>query len=298
LKRFQNEWKGNEIKSQSAKNTKELFNMLLKANSALANLLLGGNRVGNQFGNEDVVPEFKSSYYPTFFKLEKPSSESRPREIETSRQAKINLTTDAPNDYFTRPMDPGSFKVYENEREITHSDGVKVSGFNGKWILSLPSSDELIQKYRFMIEDSSRVIPFEETFYLKLIDKKVHSKSTPKRSKDMRDLPNLIEIGKDDFEAFGIDKYDVLKVLESDNGYEYYLNIDNVHMQSYLKAAKNEQIEEAKKQYELAVALMGLILIQDYKDQEGETPLGEFTRNYTRKISPLILPLVRDVAKV
>ena len=272
--------------------------MLLKANSALANLLLGGNRVGNQFGNEDVVPEFNSSYYPTFFKLEKPSSESRPREIETSRQAKINLTTDAPNDYFTRPMDPGSFKVYENEREITHSDGVKVSGFNGKWILSLPSSDELIQKYRFMIEDSSRVIPFEETFYLKLIDKKVHSKSTPKRSKDMRDLPNLIQIGKDDFEAFGIDKYDVLKVLESDNGYEYYLNIDNVHMQSYLKNSKIEQIEEAQKQYELAVALMGLILIQAFKNQEGEIPLGEFTRDYTRKISPLILPLVRDVAKV
>ena len=298
LKRFQNEWKGNEIKSQSDKNTKELFNMLLKANSALANLLLGGNRVGNLFGNEDVVPEFKSSYYPTFFKLVKPSSESRPREIEISRQAKINLTTDAPNDYFTRPMDPGSFEIYENDKEITHSDGVKLSGFNGKWILSLPSSDELIQKYRFVIEDNSRVIPFEETFCLKLVDKKIHAKSTPKRPKDMKDLPNLIKIGKNDFEAYDIDKYDVLKVEESDNGYDYYLNVDNVHMQSYLKTSKNEQIDEAKKQYELAVALMGLILIQDFKDQEGEIPLGEFTRNYTRKISPLILPLIRDVAKV
>ena len=69
-------------------------------------------------------------------------------------------------------------------------------------------------------------------------------------------------------------------------------------MQSYLKTSKNEQIEEAKKQYELAVALMGLILIQDYKNLEGKVPLGKFTRDFTRKISPLILPLVRDVAKV
>ena len=162
----------------------------------------------------------------------------------------------------------------------------------------MPSSDELIQKYRFVIEDNSRVIPFEETFCLKLVDKKIHAKSTPKRPKDMKDLPNLIKIGKNDFEAYDIDKYDVLKVEESNNGYDYYLNVDNVHMQSYLKTSKNEQIDEAKKQYELAVALMGLILIQDFKDQEGEIPLGEFTRNYTRKISPLILPLVRDVAKV
>ena len=298
LKRFQNEWKGHEVKSQNNKNTRELFNMLLKSNKALANLLLGGNRIGNLFGMKDVIPEFKSIFYPTFFKLVKPSLKSQPREIEKTRKAKINITSDAPNDYFTRPMDPGSFKVYLEDKDITDSDGLKLSGFNGKWTLSLPPQEELVQKYRFEVNDNSRISPLFETFYLKLVDKKEHSESTPKRSKDMKDLPNLIKIGKDDFEAFDIDKYDVLKVEESVEGYDYYLNIDNVHMQSYLKSSKNEQIEEAKNQYELAMAVIGLILIQDYKKQEGEVPLGVFTREYTRKISPLILPLVRDIASV
>ena len=298
LKQFQNEWKGNEVRSQNNKNTRDLFNMLLKTNKTLANLLLGGNRIGNLFGNKDVVPEFESNFYPTFFKLVKPALESQPREIEKTRKAKINMATDAPNDYFTRPMDPGSFKVFFENKEITDSDGIKLSGFNGKWILSLPPREELIQKYRFVINDVSSVDPFEEIFFLKLIDKKEHSNPTPKRPKDMKDLPNLIKIGKDDFEVYDIDKYDVLKVIENSQNYDYYLNTDNIHYQSYLKDMKNEQIDEGKNQYELAMAVIGLVLIQDYKKQEGGIPLGEFTREYTRKISPLILPLVRDIAKV
>ena len=114
----------------------------------------------------------------------------------------------------------------------------------------------------------------------------------------MKDLPNLIKIGKDDFESYGIDKYDVLKVVESTEGFDYYLNIDNVHMQAYLKDSKNDQIDEAKNQYELAMAVIGLVLIQDFKKQKGELSLGEFTKEYTRRISPLILPLVRDIATV
>ena len=298
LKQFQNEWKGSEVKSQSSKNTKQLFDMLLKNNKALANLLLGGNRVGNQFGDKEVTPVFESNFYPTFFKLIKPSLEAQPREIEKTRNPKINIITDAPNDYFTRPMEPGSFKVYFEDKEITGFDGIKLSGFNGKWILSLPPREEAIQKYRFVINDDSRIDSLEEIFFLKLIDKKQHSKPTPKRPKDLKQFPDLIEIGKDDFEQYDIDKYDVLKITESSESYDYYLNVDNSHIQSYLKNLKDDQIDEAKNQYKLAMSVIGLILIQDYKKQEDPIPLGDFTREYTRKISSLILPLVRDISTV
>jgi hypothetical protein len=298
LKQFQNEWRGNEVRLQSNKNSVELFNMLLKKNKPLASFLFGGNRIGNLFGEKNVIPEFDSKYYPSFFKLVKPALELQPRDIEETRNAKINLITDAPNDYFTRPLDPGSIKVFLDDKDITDLDGIKLSGFNGKWILSLPSSNVLIQKYQIVINDDSRVSPFEETFYLKLIDKKEHTKPPHRKPKDMKDLPNLIKIGKDDFESYGIDKYDVLKVVESTEGFDYYLNIDNVHMQAYLKDSKNDQIDEAKNQYELAMAVIGLVLIQDFKKQKGELSLGEFTKEYTRRISPLILPLVRDIATV
>ena len=43
----------------------------------------------------------------------------------------------------------------------------------------------------------------------------------------MRDLPNLIKIGKDEFESLHIDKFDVLKVMESGESFDYYLNTDN-----------------------------------------------------------------------
>ena len=298
LRQFQNEWKGNEIRSLNNKNTKDLFNKLLKNNKPLANYLFGGNRIGNLFGDINVVPEFESNFYPTFFKLAKPYSESQPRAIEQTRQANIILKTDAPNDYFTRPIDPGSFKVFFADTEITDSDGIKLSGFNGKWNLWLPPREESLQKYRFVVNDDSRVEPFEETFFLELIAKKEYSKSTPKKPKDMKDIPNLIKIGKDDFQEHQIDKYDVLKVTQSNDSYDYYLNMDNFHMQSYLKDLKNEQIDEAKNQYELAMATLGLVLISDHEKHDGEKPLGEYTQEYSRKLSPLIMPWVRDIATV
>ena len=234
LRQFQNQWKGNEVRSQNNKNTIELFNMFLKTNKDLANLLLGGNRIGNLFGKKDVIPEFKSNFYPTFFKLVKPFLESQPRDIEKTRKAKINITSDAPNDYFTRSLDPGSFRLFLEDKEITDLDGIKLSGFNGKWTLTLPPREEPIQKYRFVINDDSRVEPFEEIFFLKLIEKKEHSKPTPRKPKDMRDLPNLIKIGKDEFESHHIDKFDVLKVEESGESFDYYLNTVGINSSGFL----------------------------------------------------------------
>ena len=296
LRKFQNEWKSNEIRSKGNKNTKELFNKLLKNNKNLANYLFGGNRLSNLFGEETIVPEFESQFYPTIFKLKKPHLKSKPRPVEKTRRARVLLNTDAPNDYFTRPLDPGSFKIFFEDSEITNSDGIKFSGFNGNWNLSLPARKEALQEYRLVINDDSRIDPFEETFFLELIEKKEHSNQQKKKPKDMKDLPNIIKIGEADFPEHQMDKYDTLKVTDSNDGYDYYLNMDNFDVQSYLKGLKDEQVGVAQDQYEIAMASLGLILIDGYEKDSPGIPLGEFSKQYSRRLSPLIMSWIRDIA--
>ena len=60
--------------------------------------------------------------------------------MEVGRNLRILFATDAPNDYLSRAENPGNFKVFSEEDEITSYDGVKLSGWNGKWHLGLPVS--------------------------------------------------------------------------------------------------------------------------------------------------------------
>ena len=300
LKKFQHDWKSNEIRSiKDNKNTKELFNRLLSSNRNLLNYLFGGNRLNYPFGKKTITPEFESEFYPTFFKLVKLHTQLKPRPVERDRNAKILFVSDAPNDYFTRPIDPGSFKVFFEDSEITNDDGIKLSGFNGNWNLWLPPREETLQKYRFLVNDDSRVEPFEIEFFLELIEKKEHSKKEKKHPKDLKDIPRIIQLGEANFKEHNIDKNDMLYVTESmEDGYDYYLNMDNIDVLSYLKNLDDLNVDLAKKQYEICMSLLGLVLIETHKNSNNEKPLGEFTKSYSRCLSPIIMPCIRDIAEI
>ena len=142
LKAFQHNWRKNEIeKIGDTKNFKELFEKLFKANPQLIKHLLQGVRISNPFDfGKHQEPEFIAKDFPTFFKLRNPHPKNNPRSVEVGRNLRILFATDAPNDYLSRAENPGNFKVFSEEDEITSYDGVKLSGWNGKWHLGLPVS--------------------------------------------------------------------------------------------------------------------------------------------------------------
>jgi len=303
LKLFQHDWRANEIRSLGEnENTKSLLQKLFNQNPELTKLLVPGAQINNPFNFGDVEEvNYNHNFFPTFFELTNPHPRSKPRPIEKDANARVRFSTDAPNDYFTRAKDPGIFKVFFNGEEVKD---ITLSGFNGKWNLGLPAREEDLQKYSLIVDDVSKVLPIKNEFYLKLIEKKEHSLQKPKtpRSSDSLALPEIKEVQRAQFENFGLDEEDLLKVNEFDDGFEFYANMDNIYLLNDLKGRKDSELDLAKEQYKLSLGLIGLVLIAAYrnaeKNDEHEKELGEYVQDYTRTLSPVLMTLVRDISKI
>ena len=87
-----------------------------------------------------------------------------------------------------------------------------------------------------------------------------------------------------------------------DDKIDFFLNMDNLYVLDYLKNINVTEADLAKEQYKLSMAIIGLVLIENYKNDKGneeqEAGLTDFVKNYTRKLAPIIMPLIRDVAAI
>lgn len=55
----------------------------------------------------------------------------------------------------------------------------------------------------------------------------------------------------------------------------------------------------AKEQYKLSMGMIGLVLIEAHeRDEANEKPLGEYVKEYTRQLAPVLMYLVRDIATI
>ena len=157
-----------------------------------------GSRVPNPFRNgDDKKVEFKPNFYPTFFKLKKPYSIEKPREVEVEKFVFLSKLT-LQMIIFTRVADPGEFSLFFEGEEITNADGMKLSGYQGNWTLTLPSRNEFLQQYEIVVKDINRATPFKEKFLIKLIEARENDKVPPKprppKPSGFNDLPKIIEI--------------------------------------------------------------------------------------------------------
>ena len=305
LKKFQNDWRSSEISDyEQDERTTELFNKLLRKNPNIVSFLTGGARIEdpiNRGGGEDT---FEPSFYPTYFKTKSKYTDEKPRLLEEDRHARISLVTDAPNDYFTRYREPGEFKVLYDDEDITSEDGVRLSGYNGKWVLTLPARNKEIQNYTLQVSDVEKIEPLTTEFVIKLIPKVEHpsTPSTPRNPTSVSiDPPQIFSVTKDQWDEHDFDEKDILKIEQQSEEYYFYLNADNLYVLNYLKSLRDAEIDLGKKQYELAMSLIGLVVLNEYKERENKNEdiggLGEYSKKYTRTLSPVIMSVIRDIAR-
>ena len=107
-----------------------------------------------------------------------------------------------------------------------------------------------------------------------------------------------------DWDKHGFDKNSALRVInegdsDDESEYTYYINMDNIYLQTELKAtSENPEIVKAKWQYSLMI--VGMALLQGHagdKEAEDESDVSPEERvlNTTAIIAPVLLPIIESL---
>lgn len=316
---------------------------MVKKNPLLATVLGPGIRISNPHKPAAVaaaeVP-WTGKRFPTrfHFKGSKPGAVVS-RDANINSQVRIALETDAEDGYFSRNEEPGNFALYQVV------DGSRTPARNWKspnlyrgtanFSLALPPEVAVGARvtYEAEITDPSRIEPFVNRFTLLVKPERVDQSHTPKALRpakapfstpgaDRQDdgrlaIPEPIEVYEADWPkhepAFDSTTAMVIKQppsadeVETVVKYDYYVNMDNLHLQLAQKAAP-KRVDVLKERFKHAMTMVALALIQhdfmerklaveqEAMEEEENQPALVDVRNrvaeVTAALAPFILPLI------
>lgn len=309
-------------------NNKQLemtINKIIKKSPILTKILLQGKRISNPFKPIDKLgtKKFKQKNFPTHFELIKPYPKTHPKICCINSKFRIQYSTDAENEYFTRDKDKGYFEIKCNGKNCIDKTW---SLWEGIFNLNVKIPQEFvigdILHFETEVSDISQIEPFNSEFniiiseeYSKKNSKKYSSERKQKTdssekglnkitSQDDLAIPDIREVRSDEWNKFGMNKFSSLIIKEIDaniNHYRFFINIDNIHLLSEIKNSSKINLEILKTQYVTAIILIGMSLLTDHiknNDNSGETSIYKLIPLMTELISPTIIPLISSLGKL
>lgn len=309
---------------------KEILEKLIKKTPSLALLFRPGWRVSNPFDLEKAAPaeKFKGKKFPTYFTLAHNFPEKKPKPAHLKSRFRVEFETDAENDYFDREEDPGEFTLWCGEEEIKD---FSLSLWNGTATLQavLPEEAQEGQRlhFRSVTTDSSRVEPFVNEFWVQVLAPQRTTAGAPgerrvppgakdkqgtRQTPEALALPNIVLLHQDDerWSHHFRDKTDALSVRDSgENGYDFYVNADNVFLLNEIKA--NPQVErrllETRFSHGLVLLALACLKYQQEKknnaspeDEKAETEEALWNESsiynvifsLSKAVAPVLLPMI------
>ncbi len=293
----------------------DVLTEVIRHSPVLAKLLLEGRRISNPFDLTDVANgrTYDGRRFPTFFRLEKEFTTAKPKHCPCDHRFRIALETDATNDYFDRDLEAG-------QATLLLSDGTVVQDFtlnlwNGRANLTVALPDDACQhvgdvvEYVLAVTDPSRITPFESSFAVKVDPSGAEHpggetgrkqppghEGTGNKDKQKLQLPHVIDVRRPDWHKHNMDRDSSLRAMSTpEAGYDFYVNLDNVHLRTEMKAHADIEPELLESQYRYGMVLIGLALLRDL-DEEGEA--DNCLRTHTQveavcdAISPFLLPMM------
>jgi len=307
-----------EGKIGDAKPLVKVIEKAIKNSPALSKLFVEGVKITNPFnltGAGTQKEKFKGKQFPTYFTLTKEFTKEKPKHCPINQKFRVTFETDAENNYFKRDTDPGEFKLYMNGTLIKN---YTLNLWNGiaNLTVELPENVHIGDLIEFLAEvnDNMRVDPFLNKFYV-IVDppiKKHAGKSgellkppgeeqDDKRKKPSAlDLPNIIEVHRDEWEKHDFDRESALKVVDSgENGYDFYINMDNIYLLTEIKGRTKTDPRILEAQYKYGMVLLGLSLIRAFEGGENEEEsISDKISDITKAIAPVLLPMISTLGEL
>lgn len=304
----------------------DVLRNVIKTEPALTQYLLAGTKLPNPFRPKHIVDEpFLGRRHPTFFhfKDEKPGK-VLVRDCQVDRRARIAFETDAESEYFTRDADPGEFHL---ELEgVSEPGDYRISLHAGRANLHFelpPTSkpgDRLV--LTATVTDPTLLNPLGNRAILNVVPKTETKPGPPPAPPGTAglNLPIIIEVPEDRWleqspHFTGETALRLKHVGASDkdpesgdgpNAYDFYLNVDNVHLKRFLKHETQDGGDDAKlvkAQFRCGLVLLGLALIRQANglqddNTDDQNNLEDNVETFTSAAAAVLIPVIRSLGEL
>lgn len=301
----------------------DVLRTVIKTEPMLTQYLLAGAKLPNPFRPKHIVDEpFRGRKHPTFFhfKDEKPGK-VLVRDCQVDRRARIAFETDAESEYFTRDADPGEFHL--EIEEVPEPGDYRISLHAGRANLhfELPPSakpgDRLV--LTGSVTDPTLLKSFVNRATLNVVRKTETKPGPPPLPPGTAglNLPTIIEVPEDRWldhspqftaeTALRIERTGPSD-QDSDGGdnpdiFDFYLNVDNVHLKRFLKFETKDGGDDAKlvkAQFRCGLVLLGLALVRQANglqddDTDGQDNLEDKVEAFTSAAAAVLIPVIRSL---
>lgn len=282
--------------SEKVDDNKELsqkLGELLEKIPSLSSILDLGIEVPADLGEKegDKRPrQFEGLKIPTLFRLKRvKDGEVFCKTIQDKTKSfKLQLETDAENEFFIRSERKGYIEIYLGDEKI---EDYSVSLFGGVADLRLKRDGrklkvgkQYLYGYKIRVEAMEEV-EFQGEFRLDIVKNKDAGKPPKKKNdkgKSVKDdkksgtkgaIPNINEIHREEWKDNNMNEKSCVKIISAgDDGYDFFINMDNLHLVNELRKHKSkpEMIEAKKKQFKLAMTLFSLVNLNAVNEKQGE----------------------------
>lgn len=301
----------------------DVLRTVIKTEPALTQYLLAGAKLPNPFRPKHIVDEpFRGRRHPKFFhfKDEKPGK-VLVRDCQVDRRARIAFETDAESEYFTRDADPGKFHL--EIEGVSEPADYRISLHAGRANLhfELPPSSKAGDRLSLTgtVTDPTLLKPFVNRATLNVVPKTRTTPGPPPVPPGTAglNLPIIIEVPEDRWLEYSPHftgetalriKHAGRSDQDSDSGdrpdiFDFYLNVDNVHLKRFLKYETQDGGDDAKlvkAQFRCGLVLLGLALIRQAnglqeEDTDDQNNLEDSVETFTSAAAAVLIPVIRSL---
>lgn len=268
------------------------------------------------------------------------------RNAHLGAHARITFETDAANDYFKRAEQPGSFELFrvtlKGRVPASNYQWPRLHNGLAHLSLSLPEGttdgDDL--EFVAVTTDPSRIEPFTNSFILTVQperesangssggkrnsnadsdggDSKGSNKKGANENNDsFLDIPEPVPVYERDWKSRdpAFDKFTCMRIKrqpdakDAEDRYDYFINMDNVHLQAYLKA-RPKDAGGMRLRFTVGMTLVALAVLHQEQLRKGDGPatgdmpdgktaVADRVAQVTSAMAPFLLPMIDSVAEL